>query len=171
MALTKKSLNDHFLASFGQESETARAEKDGLTVGGVYNKVPATIDDGEFSRLQVNSAGQLNVSSGINATYGTATLGSAGTYGTAKITLNGILKQVVWITPNMEDTDSTKITVQDEKGYTLYESGTVAENGTYVLGTAVQTYDIPLYGTTSLVFTAEGTQGGARSFPYYVKVA
>lgn len=80
MAFTKKSTQDHFQASFGQESETAQASKDGLTVGGVYNSTPPTIANGEFSRLQVDASGNLmtNIAAGevIAVSAGTITAGT-----------------------------------------------------------------------------------------------
>jgi len=82
MAFIKKSWQDHLAASFGQESETARAAKDGLTVGGVYNATPPTIADGEFSRLQVNASGALITDIGageVIASLGTVNLVEKGT--------------------------------------------------------------------------------------------
>ncbi len=171
MAFTKKAVNDHFLASFGQEDELVptTTDKDGLIVGGVYQSAPA-LDSGDYSRLQVDSAGNLKSHSEIQSTYGTATIASAGEVGTAKIEVNGLLKQIVYVTPDTEDDDSSELSIVDEKGHTLYTAATVAESGTFVLGTSLTNpYDLPLVGTTSLVFTAEGTQGAAIDYIYYVK--
>lgn len=78
MAFTKKSWQDHLTASFGQESETARASKDGLVIGGVYNAVAPTIADGEYSRGQVDASGNLmvNIAAGEEINIGTLNLGT-----------------------------------------------------------------------------------------------
>lgn len=171
MAFTKKAVNDHFLGAFGQESETAQAAKDTLIVGAVYQAAAPTIATGEATRLQADASGNLKSHSEIQATYGTATIGSAGEVGTAKITVNGLLKQIVYTTPAMEDTDSTILSIVDERSNTIFTAGSVAESGTYVLGTSLANpFDLPLVGTTSLVFTAEGTQGAAVNYTYYIKV-
>ena len=89
MAFTPKSWQDHLVASFGQESETAQSTKDGLVVGGVYNSTPPTIADGEMSRLQVDASGNLmvNLTSAdtVTVSVGTITLvGSMTNVGTIK---------------------------------------------------------------------------------------
>ncbi len=64
MAQTPKSWQDAFTASFGQESEAhgvQAVDQNGLVMGGVYEATPPTIADGEFSRLQVDTGGNLMV--------------------------------------------------------------------------------------------------------------
>jgi len=80
MALTKKSWQDHLLASFGQDNEAARTEGDGLMIGGKYRATPGTLTDGDFGQLQLDATGNLmvNLVSGdaVTVSVGTITTGS-----------------------------------------------------------------------------------------------
>jgi len=170
MAQTIKSWQDYMIASFGELGQarvgTNSLEVGGRDSGGVFQPLPiGTSIAGTAVLVDQNKA--------VKATYGTTTIVTSDTVttGTTKLTINGILRGLTWVTPDMEDSDSTKLEILDEKGYVMYDSGTQAESGTYTkMGTALTTsFQLPFYGTTSLVFTAEGTQSTDRKLIYYIK--
>ena len=115
----------------------------------------------------------------IEVTRGTVTIvgGTAGTtVGTSTIFVTGELLRATFITPDMQDSDSTNMQLVDELDINVFESGTQAESGTHTfakggtnLGGGGGTLDrnkVWLWGTTDVVMTAEGTQSASRNFPY-----
>ncbi len=75
--------------------------------------------------------------------------------------INGIHRWLEWETPNLEDTDSTKIEIRSPSGGTFYDSGTQAESTRYTVGT-----EFPLTGTVDVVVTVEGTQSASQDVTY-----
>ena len=78
MAFRKKSWQDHLAASFGQEDEAVPSgDSDGLIIGGYYGTAALSLDDGDFGRLQLTSAGAVKVdlvgTEPIEMTVGTLT--------------------------------------------------------------------------------------------------
>lgn len=99
----------------------------------------------------VSRDGTVTIATSDTVTTGTNTL----------VNLNGLVRQVNFTTANMQDTDSTNFIITNEFGGTLHASGTKAESTTFSTGTV-----FPVYGTTTIVAVAEGTQSGARAIPY-----
>jgi len=81
--------------------------------------------------------------------------------GTSTQVINGLGRWIDFTTANMEGSDSTDISIVDEFGGTVYASGTKAESTTFSLGSV-----FPLYGTVTIVATAEGTQSASRTIPF-----
>lgn len=167
MALTKKSWQDHLTASFGQESETARASKDGLTIGGVYNATPPTIADGEFSRAQVDASGNLmvNVAAGevVAVSAGTITAGTinagtitAGTINAGTITAGTI--DVMKLGTVVGSWASFRGTVTIPTSDTVTSGTTASTIGGIVRGLTVQTPDMT--ATNATTFKLLDTLGG-----------
>lgn len=159
------------ISAFTGTAGTATQVRLVSTAGGALTTSGTVTGVGTVAGIGVLALGTVTPTAPISATAGTTTIVASDTVttGTAKIEVNGIIKQVVWVVPDMEDSDSTKLEISDEKGYEWFDSGTKAESATYIEGTSIQTYEIPLYGTTSLVFTAEGTQSTNRDIAWYVK--
>ena len=124
MAFTPKSWQDHLVASFGQESETAQSTKDGLVVGGVYNSTPPTIADGEMSRLQVDASGNLmvNLTSADTVTVSVGTITLVGS-----MTNVGTIKEVTTVAAV---SNLAKGTITELEGGTLDYLGSITNIGT-----------------------------------------
>ena len=156
MAFTKRSWQDHLTLSFGQESETARAEKDGLVVGGVYGTTLPTISDGEFSRLQVDEKGYLRSNPVIGA-VGTIAIALSGSAGTLTCPISGLMRYVTITTPALTGTGTATMRIIDPAGGTLFQQ---AQDES-----VVTTYGsiVPLLTTMNITVTANGTQDAAAT--------
>jgi len=145
-------------------------------VGSVSNLADGTVAVvSSVSNLAAGTISVLNngtvASNQVSVTRGTVTIVSDNTYkaGTTTVELNGLMRGLTFVTPDMEDTDSTDLSLYDSYGYLVHSSGTVAELGTttvYFGGTAL---DRPLFGVTTLIATAEGTQSAARDVVFTIK--
>jgi len=175
MAMTVKSTQDHFGAAFGQIDEGIRSAtgNDVLLVGGVMQGTATAVEDGDAAMLHFDTDQSL-VAAGnqIKAQAGTVTIVSDNTYknGTTTVTLNGLMKSVTFVTPNMEATDSTNFQMYDPNNYSIWSSGTVAESSTTTVNFGGTALDRPLYGTTTIIAVAEGTQSAERAIPFVIKV-
>ena len=89
-----------------------------------------------------------------NIKKGTVTITTPAANGTTTVNINGEVKWMDFTTGAMEGTDSTDFTLTNEYGGTLYTSGTKAESAMFSIGTV-----FPVFGTTTIVATGEGTQG------------
>ena len=100
----------------------------------------------------------------IRKTVGTVTIATSDTTmgGTVSIEVNGKLSAAQFTTADMQDSDSTLMTLVNEAGGTAFTSGTKAESTSYFMNVGTSA----LYGTTKVVMTAEGTQSASRSVPY-----
>lgn len=85
------------------------------------------------------------------------------TTGTAASTISGLIYGVTLKTPDMEDTDSTKIQLIDALGGTLLDSGTQAESTNIFYGTTR-----PVNTSMNWVVTAQGTQSANRDIIFAV---
>ena len=118
-------------------------------------------------------AGNLAIQANqVSAYAGTVTIVSDDTNksGTTTFALNGLMKSLTFVTPNMESTNSVSFTIYDPNLYTVYASGTVAESATTTVNFGGTALDRPLYGTSTIIAVSAGTESAVRAVPYVIKV-
>lgn len=99
---------------------------------------------------------------------GTVTIATSETTVAGTVTLpelNGQAQHVTFSTPNMEATNSTRLQVvtTEAPAGTVFDSGTKAESSAFSIGST-----FPLYGTTKIIATAEGTQAANKAIPFTI---
>jgi hypothetical protein len=87
-------------------------------------------------------------------TTGTQTIGE----------VNGVTKNIFFTTPDMQDTDSTKMEIVNSAGVAFFDSGTKAESATSVIGS-----EVGIVPGDKIIFTAEGTQSANRSVAFDIR--
>lgn len=73
--------------------------------------------------------------------------------------LNGILRRVVFVVPELDSTNTADVTLKDVDGYTVYSDTAVAENST-----ANETADLAVSGSHTLTVDTSGAQTADRTF-------
>lgn len=178
MAQTAKSWQDAFTQSFGQEHEalsTVSADKNGLVVGGIYGTVGAgTLSDGDFSRLQMDAAGNLmvNIASGESINIGTMTVGTvdmlkAGTITTLSSLTAGSIAVIagtgvvtsgsIAVTAGTITTGSIAVTA----GTGIISSGSIAVTAATISAGTMQLSGTPNVGTIAMINAGTITSIGA----------
>ena len=99
--------------------------------------------------------GTITIPLSNTVTTGTATLGE----------VNGLTNTIFFTTPDMQDTDSTAMTMVNSAGATYFNSGTKAESATSVIGSQVA-----IVPGDKIIMTAEGTQSAARAITYDIRL-
>lgn len=99
--------------------------------------------------------GTVTIPTSDSVTAGTQTLGAGA---------EGLLKQAILVTADMEDTDSTNFEINNPEGDTYFESGTQAESSTVLIGS-----EVTIQPDDQVVMTAEGTQSANRSVVYELR--
>ena len=150
----------------------------GTIVAGTVNNIASgsiVVTEGTIGDLDtVGTVGVINdgtvAANSIQATLGTVTIASSDTTmdGTTTVSVNGLMKSLTFVTPNMEDTDSVQLDLKDPQGYSIYSSGTQAESATITANFGGTALDRPLYGVTTVIATA-GTQSAAKDITFVVK--
>ena len=98
----------------------------------------------------------------VERRHGTVTIATPAANGTASLTgINGLSRTVDFLTPAMQDTDSTNFNIITESDGTVFSSGTVAQSIRTTDGTV-----FPYEGTMSIVAVGEGTQSADRDIVY-----
>ncbi len=145
-------------------------------VSSVANLVTGTVARvTEVANLAAGTISVLNdgtvASNQVSVTRGTVTIASSDSNaaGTTTVEINGLMRGLTFVTPDMEDTDSTDLSLYDSYGYLIHSSGTVAELGTTIVYFGGTALDRPLFGTTTVIATAEGTQSAARDVVFTIK--
>lgn len=186
MALTKKSWQDHLTSSFGQIDEGIRSRtgNDGLITGGVYEAAGSVtaVEHGDFaaSHYDANQNLMVNVADGeiqaqlgtvklveggtINAiplnsvasSKGTVTITTPASAGTLASTLNGLMRYVTQVSPNLEGTGTVTTCLVDSAGGTVAALAAQNESVITTYGTTV-----PITTDMSWVATADGTQSAS----------
>ena len=77
---------------------------------------------------------------------------------TLAIPLNGIVRSVVVVVPNTTNAITTQLQINDNGDNTVFDTGELAENDTYVFAT-----DLPLAGTIDIVIGVSGAVGASLS--------
>jgi len=73
--------------------------------------------------------------------------------------INGILRRVVFVVPELTSTNTATLTLKDVDGNTVYTDATVAENTT-----ANETTDLAVSGDHTLTVDTSGAQDADRTF-------
>jgi len=103
----------------------------------------------------------------VESLKGTVTIPASDTVSTGTYTIgqvNGVTKNIFFTTPNMEDTDSTKMEIKNSSDAAFFDSGTKAESATSVVGS-----EVGIIPGDKIVFTAEGTQSAAAAITFDVR--
>jgi hypothetical protein len=103
----------------------------------------------------------------VESLKGTVTIPTSDTVttGTQVIdVVNGVTKTLFFTTPNMEDTDSTKMEITNSAGAVFFNSGTKAESATSVIGS-----EVGIVPGDKIVFTAEGTQSASKAISFDIR--
>ena len=79
--------------------------------------------------------------------------------------VNGVTQTIFFTTPDMEDTDSTAMTITNSSGAIFFNSGTKAESTTSIVGSQVG-----IIPGDKIVMTAEGTQSAARAIAFDIRL-
>lgn len=85
---------------------------------------------------------------------------------TSAFELNGLLRGILVQAPDLDDTDTFTIKVEDADGYVLFSEATLAESAKHAL--MVDANDmalaVPLSGSLKVRITASGDQAANRAF-------
>jgi len=103
----------------------------------------------------------------VESFKGTITIPASDTVSTGTQTIgnvNGVTKTIFLTTPNMEDTDSTAMTIVNSSGATFFNSGTKAESATSVIGS-----EVGIVLGDQIIMTAEGTQSAAKAVAFDIR--
>lgn len=73
--------------------------------------------------------------------------------------LNGILRRVVFVVPDLTSTHTADVTLKDVDGYEVYKDSAVAESTT-----ANETADLAVSGNHTLTVDTSGAQDADRTF-------
>ena len=96
----------------------------------------------------------------VARTKQTVTVAAAGTNAETDVTaFNGLTKQIQFTTPNLDNTDTAELKLQDEDDNTLYASGELAESTTHVLNV-----ERAICGTLTLRVECSGAQTSEVAF-------
>jgi len=103
----------------------------------------------------------------VESFKGTITIPASDTVSTGTQTIgqvNGVTKTVIFTTPDMQDTDSTAMTIVNASDVAFFSSGTKAESTTSVIGS-----EVGIIPGDKIVMTAEGTQSAARAISFDIR--
>lgn len=94
------------------------------------------------------------------------TVASSGSSAESDAELNGITKQIIFVVPDLDDSDTAEVKLLDSNDYELYASGELAESTTHVINV-----ERAMAQTTTIRVECSGTQAANRAFVvkiYYV---
>lgn len=97
----------------------------------------------------------------------TITVLNAGTTASAtNVPLNGLLRGIQVNAPDLDSTNTYKLDITDQDGYTTYTKASIAENSRYTafVDANNQPLQLPLSGTYTVAITTSGTQTADRAF-------
>jgi len=98
--------------------------------------------------------GTITIPTSDTVTTGTQVIGQ----------VNGVTKTIFLTTPDMQDTDSTKMEIVNSSDAVFFTSGTKAESATSVIGS-----EVGIVPGDKIVMTAEGTQSAARAIAFDIR--
>ncbi len=82
------------------------------------------------------------------------------------INLNGLLRRVIIVTPDLDDTDTVTLRIMDADGYTVFVRATIAESVTTIFEADSNNHPIraPVSGVNTITIKASGAQAANRTF-------
>jgi len=98
--------------------------------------------------------GTITIPLSNSVTTGTQTIGA----------INGVTKTIIFTTADMQDTDSTEMTIVNSSDAGFFASGTKAESASHVIGS-----EVAIVAGDKIVMTAEGTQSAARAITFDIR--
>jgi hypothetical protein len=98
--------------------------------------------------------GTITIPTSNTVTTGTQVIGA----------VNGVTKTIFFTTDDMQDTDSTAMTITNSSDAVFFNSGTKAESTTSIIGS-----EVGIVPGDKIVMTAEGTQSAARSIVFDIR--
>ena len=104
----------------------------------------------------------------VESFKGTITIPLSNTVVTGTQTIgqvNGVTKTIFFTTPDMQDTDSTAMTIVNSSDATFFNSGTKAESTTSIIGS-----EVGIVPGDKIVMTAEGTQSAAKAVAFDIRL-
>ena len=101
----------------------------------------------------------------ITLAYATDSYNASGT-----VKINGILKGVSLVVPNLNSSNTVKASILDEQGGTIWTKSTIADSATTSVYVDSNSYYFsqPLHGTVTLALVTSGGQTADRSFVFHV---
>ena len=88
-----------------------------------------------------------------------------GTNAETDVEMNGVIKQIHFITPDLDDTDTAELLLHDADDHVIYASGEKAENGSHVINV-----ERAVCGTITFRVECSASQEDAASNPFYIFV-